>query len=211
MTEEIAKSAAKSERSFPVSSAKVLKRGTYEAGREAQDLVVQAQARAREIIEEAERERESLYRRAEAEGRTRGLAEWNEILARASERVEQLVKQWEHNMLRLSVRVAEKIVGEELKLRPEGIVGIVTEALKGARPGKLLTIRVNEPDAAYVRAHLERIKDQAGVRGEIDIATSTQVPSGGCIVESEVGIIDARLETQLQCLEDALLRDVARD
>ena len=211
MTEEITKSAAKSERLFSASSAKVLKRGTYEAGREAQDLVVQAQAKAREIIEEAERERESQYRRAEAEGRTRGLAEWNEILAHASERAEQLAKQWEHNMVRLSVRVAEKIIGEELKLRPEGIVGIVTEALKGARPGKLLTIRVSEPDAAHVRAHLERIKDQAGVRGEIDIAISTQVPSGGCIIESEVGIIDARLETQLQCLEDALLRDVSRD
>lgn len=211
MSEEAQKPGLKAERVLPISSAKVLKRETYEATREAQDIVSVAQAKAHEILESAERERELIFRQAEAQGRASGLAEWNEKVALASRQIDQVAKYWEQNMLRLSVRVAEKIVGEELKLRPETIADIVREALRGSRPGKLLTIQVNAADATQVRTHLERIRNQAGVRSDLDIKVSDQVPAGGCIVESDLGIIDARLETQLQCLEEALLRSVAGD
>jgi type III secretion protein L len=72
----------------------------------------------------------------------------------------------------------------------------------------MLTIQVNVTDAPQLRTHLDRIKDAAGIRSEIEIAISVNVPAGGCILESELGIIDARLETQLQCLEEALMRGV---
>jgi type III secretion protein L len=211
MSEELQKSGGESERVLAITSAKVVKRETYEATREAQDIVAQAQAKAVGIIEDAERKRELIFQRAEEEGRTRGLAAWNEKLAKASQRTDQITKSWEQNMVRISVKVAEKIIGDELKLRPEAVADIVQEALRGARPGKLLTIHVNAADVQQVRAHLGRIREQAGVRSEMDIAISTEVAAGGCIVESELGVIDARLETQLQCLEEILLRGVAGD
>ncbi len=211
MSEEIHVPSGKPERVLSIASAKVLKRDTYEATREAQDIVGQAHQKARQIVEDAEQERARICQRAEQEGRIRGLAEWNKKLLAASQQLNQLTKTWEQSMLRLSVRAAEKLIGEELKLRPETIADIVREVLKGARSGKLLTIHVNAADAPQVRAHLDRIKTQAGVRGEVDIATSAQVPPGGCILESELGVIDARLETQLQCLEEALVADVSRD
>ena len=208
MTDKVQESIATSERVFPISSGKILKRETFEATREAQDIVSQAQEKAKQIIEEAERERESIYQRAEEEGRSLGLAAWNETLTRASQRADQLTKTWEQNMLRLSIRVAEKIIGEELRLRPEATVDILKRVLEGVRPGKMLTIQVNAADAPQVRAHLDRIKDAAGIRSEIEIAISANISSGGCVLESELGIIDARLETQLQCLEEALVRDL---
>ena len=207
MTDKVQKSPTRSERVFPISSGKVLKREAFEATREAQDIVSQAQEKARQIVEEAGRERQAIYQRAEEEGRSRGLAAWNEILTRTSQRADQMMKSWEQNMLRLSIRVAEKIIGEELKFRPEATVDIVKGVLEGVRPGKMLTIQVNVADAPHVRAHLDRIKDAAGIRSEIEIAISANVSPGGCVLESELGIIDARLETQLQCLEEALVRD----
>jgi len=193
-----------------VSSPKVVKREVYEATREARDVVALAQEKAKQIIEEAERRREAIREQATEEGRARGLAEWNHLLAAASQRADQLTRSWEETMLRLSVRVAEKIIGEELKLRPETIVEIVRQVLKGARPGKHLTIQVNPADAQQVRDHIASLQ-APGATSEIEIVASASVLPGGCVIESELGIIDARLETQLKCLEDALVRGVPAD
>jgi flagellar biosynthesis/type III secretory pathway protein FliH len=114
-------------------------------------------------------------------------------------------------MLRLSIRVAEKIVGEQLRLHPESIVEIVREVLKSIRPGKHLTIQVNPADAQYARARIDRLKEALGTSSEIEIVAAANVAPGGCVIESELGIIDARLETQLKCLEDALVKGVAAD
>jgi type III secretion protein L len=211
MTEEVENPGARSNRAFPLSSPKILKRGAYEATREAQDVVGQAHAKASQIIEQAERESDAIRRLAEQDGHAQGLAEWNQILARTSQRADELVKNWERDMLRLSVRVAEKIIGEELRVRPDAIASIVREVLKGARPGKQLTLQVNAADAEQVRANLDRIRERTTNHSEIDVVTSALVLPGGCIVESELGVIDARLETQLKCLEEVLVRSVSGD
>jgi type III secretion protein L len=209
MDEKVSNSGAVPERML-VSSPKVLKREVYEATREARDVVTLAQEKARLIIEDAERQREAILEQARQEGRAEGLAEWNHILATASQRADQLAKNWEETMLRLSVRVAEKIIGEQLRLHPETIVEIVRQVLKGARPGKHLTIQVNPAEAQQVRNRVDGLQGP-GFSSEIEIVAAASVPSGGCVIESELGIIDARLETQLKCLEDALVRGVPAD
>ena len=194
-----------------VPSPKVLKREVYEASRDARDVVALAQDKAKQIIEEAEQGRNAIREQARQEGIAQGLAEWNRIVARASQKADELSKSWEETMLRLSIRVAEKIVGEQLRLHPESIVEIVREVLKSIRPGKHLTIQVNPADAQYARARIDRLKEALGTSSEIEIVGAANVAPGGCVIESELGIIDARLETQLKCLEDALVKGVAAD
>ncbi|MGC2194485.1 MAG: type III secretion system stator protein SctL [Terriglobales bacterium] len=210
MDEKILKADSLAEKIL-VPSPKVLKREVYEASRDARDVVALAQERAKQIIEEAERQRDAIREQARQDGSTQGLAEWNGILARAVQRSEELTKTWEETMLRLSVRVAEKIVGEQLRLHPDTIVEIVREVLKNIRPGKHLSIQVNQAEAHQARARIDRLKEALGGSSEIEIVASASVPAGGCVIESELGIIDARLETQLKCLEDVLVRGVSAD
>jgi type III secretion protein L len=194
-----------------VSSPKVLKREVYEATLEARDVVALAQEKAKQILEEAERQREQITEQARQEGIARGLAEWNEILVRTSQRAEALSRDWEEKMLRLSIKVAEKIIGKQLNLHGDTIVEIVREVLKTSRPGKRLTIQVNEQEADEVRHQVASLKELLGADSEIAVLASSSVAPGGCMVESELGIIDARLETQLKCLENALVRGVSAE
>jgi type III secretion protein L len=194
-----------------VASPKVLKREVFEAAQEARDVVSIAQERARQIVEQAEREREAIREKAREQGKAEGLTEWNRILADTTRRAEELTKSWEETMLRLSVRVAEKIVGEQLRLHPDTIVEIVREVLKNVRPGKRLTIQVNPTEAQRVRARIDRLREGLGTSSEIEIVATSSVPAGGCMIDSELGIIDARLETQLKCLEEVLVRGVSGD
>src|SRR5271169_1344075 len=133
MDEKIPKADAIPEKIL-VPSPKVLKREVYEAALEARDVVSLAQEKAREIIENAEGERDAIREQAKQEGNAKGLAEWNHILARTAQRAEELAKSWEETMLRLSVRIAEKIIGEQLRHHPDTTVAIVREVLKSCRP-----------------------------------------------------------------------------
>jgi type III secretion protein L len=205
MDEKILKADSVSDK-VVVPSPKVLKREVYEATREASDVVALAQEKARQIIEEALREQDSIRQRARQEGNAQGLAEWNRVLTAANQRADELTNSWEETMLRLSVRVAEKIIGEQLRVHPETIVEIIREVMKNIRPGKRLTIQVNQADAQQARARIDRIKDGISTSSDIEIVASGSVSPGGCVIESELGIIDARLETQLKCLEEALVR-----
>jgi len=196
---------------IPLPSPKVLKREVYEASLDAKDVVAQAQERAKQIVEQAEQECDAIREKAKEEGRQSGLAEWNDILAKTERRAEALFKSWEENMVRLSVRVAEKIIGEQLKLQPESIISMVSEALKGARPARRLAIQVNPEDAPHVRAHIDRLKDSASLGSLIEVVPSANVRRGGCVIDSELGVVDARLDTQLKCLEEVLVRGIANE
>jgi type III secretion protein L len=189
------------------STPKVLKREVFEAAREARDVVAQAQEKGRQIIDEALRERDKIREQARQEGNTEGLAAWNDILVRTTTRANELTKNWEETMLQLSVHIARKIIGEELTLRPDAIVTIVREVIKGTRTGKRISMQVNDGEVRSVRMQVDHLKQFLGGGSEIEVVSSATVAPGGCVIESELGIIDARLETQLKCLEDALLRN----
>jgi type III secretion protein L len=210
MDNDTPKAAPVAEKMF-AASPKIVKREVYEAAQEARDVIALAQEKARQILQEAERERNRILEQAREEGRAKGLAEWNQILAQAAHRSEELAKSWEETMLRLSVRVAEKIIGEQLKLHPDTIAAIVREALSGTRTGKHLVIQVNDAEAQEVRARTARLKESVSAGCDIEIVPSASVAPGGCVIESELGIVDARLETQLKCLEEALVRGVSAD
>ncbi len=210
MDEKIFRSDSAPER-LSGSSPKVLKREVYEATREARDVVALAQEKAKQIIDDAMRERDAIRAQGRQEGNAQGLAEWNEILARMTERAEELTKNWEETMLRLSVGVAQKIIGEQLRLDPGMIVKIVGQVLKGTRTGKNVTIQVNESEAQQLRSRLDYLKQFLAGGSEIEVVGTASMPPGGCVIESELGIIDARLETQLKCLEDVLMRGSSTD
>jgi type III secretion protein L len=191
-------------------AARVFKREVYDATLEAKNLVDAAEQRAKSIVQEAEAQRDRIVEAARDEGYSSGLAQWNQALAAAAASRENLAASHESHLVRLAVRIAEKIIGEELKTHPETIVSIVRESLQSVRQERLLTIQVNPESLDEVRRRVTRLKEVVGADREIHVVADPAVSLGGCIVESELGVIDARLETQLKCLEEALLRSARK-
>jgi type III secretion protein L len=183
-----------------------IKRDVHEATLAAKQIVEQARAEAAEITAQAERDRELVLEEARQQGYSKGLGEWNETLLNTRKYRDEFLAQSEPELVRLAVQIARRIVGKELVAKPETILGIVDEAVKATRAEKKLTIRVNPEQEARVRAHAESFGSLAGRVGQILVVGDPGVGPGGCVVESELGIIDAQLETQLEKLEEALLQ-----
>lgn len=177
--------------------------------------VVEARAEARRIIAAAEQEAAALRASAEAaalelrdaayhEGLEAALAELNEHLLDARERRDTALAEAERDLLRLAVKLAEKIIGREIAQDNATLAEIVAAALRNARQHEMLTVRVNPSDLHAVQAHRARL-DPTGRARFLDLVADPRVAHGGCVIESESGTIDAQLAVQLGVLERALL------
>jgi flagellar biosynthesis/type III secretory pathway protein FliH len=187
-------------------AAKVVKSETYAAAIEAAQIVEAAHAQARRIQEDAEQARQQAMEVARSEGYEHGLREWNAAVAEVNAARDKYSSDNAPELIRLAIRIAQKIVSEELRMNPEAIVWIARECLRGVGRERLLKIRVPADDLELVRKRIVLLREAAGPNRSIEVAGDSAISAGGCVVESEYGVIDARLETQLRCMEEVLLR-----
>lgn len=181
----------------------LVKNQIVSARKEAARILEEAEKRAAEILSEAKTEADNLRSQAYTEGTENALVEMEENLLEAREIREKVWRETEKDLLRLAVRLAEKIVGREIEKDDQTIIEIVSTALQNARQQEKLTVRVNPKDLPAVEKKAENLG--SGRIRFIDFVADPRVESTGCLIESEVGTIDARLETQLRVLERALL------
>ena len=182
----------------------VVKRAVVDARAEARRILADAAREADGLRERAEREARELREAAYQEGLESALAELNHVLLEAHERRDAALSGAERDVLRLAVKLAEKIIGREIERDDAALADIVSTALRHARQQEALTVRVNPADLPRVQAHRERL-DPSGRARFIDLVADPRVGHGGCVIEGESGTVDARLDTQLRVLERALL------
>jgi type III secretion protein L len=186
--------------------ATVVKGDTYDAKIDASRIVDAARAQARSIVEAAQQERQAILDAARHEGYEHGLREWNSAVGEVDTARDRYLADSELELIRLAVRIAQKILAAELRLNPEAIVSLARESMQSLGRERSLTLRVSPDSIELMRDRIHSLRETAGPRRSIEVVPDRSVEPGGCIVESEYGVIDARLETQMRCMEELLLR-----
>ncbi len=180
-----------------------VKREIHDASLEAKDLLEDARLQAAQVIEEACQTEGEIRKAAFQQGYSEGLNHWNEMLCEARRLRQEYLARNEPELIRLAVAVASKIIRHEVQSDSSAICNTVREVLKSTGREKKLIIRVNPAEEAKVQSQIESLAN--GVH-EIVVVGNREVSPGGCVVESEIGVVDAQLETQLAALEKNLLR-----
>jgi flagellar assembly protein FliH len=110
----------------------------------------------------------------------------------------------EREVVRLSLEIARKIIKREVAIDEELILTLVKVALARVADQAMVTVRLNPKDYHSIERH-----HAAGISGS-DVGTLTEsirlvedplIARGGCIIETESGTIDARVEEQLREIE----------
>lgn len=163
-------------------------------------------ARRRAELEALE---EEARRRGFAEGRRAGeeaaRAEFTSLVAAARAYADEVRRANATAAVTLARRMAEKIVGRAVELAPEALGDVVTAALAASRAAEgRVAVRVNPRDRAAIERERPRLAARLPAL-EIQIVDDPEVEPSGCMVETPVGRLDARLSTQLDALERALL------
>ncbi|MCH9625124.1 MAG: Yop proteins translocation protein L [Chlamydiales bacterium] len=146
---------------------------------------------------------EILKEEADRAGFEQGLHQWSEQLFFLKKEIENVRKEIENSIVPLALTAVKKIVGRELETHPETIVDIVSTALKTVSQHRKISIYVHPSEQELVEKKRSEIKQLFDHLESLSIVAREDVQPGGCIIETEAGIINAQLENQLQALKAA--------
>ena len=182
---------------------KIIPSKQFEILLDAKSVLEKAQSDAELYFEENKKACQQFLKEAQEAGFNQGLVEFNkQILC-----YDQKMKQFEHELqklvLPLALKAAKKIVGKELELSPEVIVDIVRQVLKPVTQSHHIKIYVNKQDKDRLEHSKKQVKDILEQVKTFVLEERQDVLPGGCIIETEAGIINASLENQWRALESA--------
>jgi flagellar assembly protein FliH len=140
-----------------------------------------------------------------ADERETALAEVTELLVSARAVADTELAAAKDGALVLARKMAEKIVGRAVDLDPAIMGEIAGQALAASRArGGAVLLRVHPDDLASVEQTRPRWVQRISTAAQVQVVADDSVGLHGCVVETPVGRLDARLQTQLDALERAL-------
>lgn len=177
----------------------------FDAHQQAQAIIEAANRKAAEIVAEAQGEREKVLDEAREEGRQEGLTEVTREWAENHRLRGEMLAKAEGEIVQLALKVAEKILGRDLERDPQLIVELCAKAIENVRNAKQLVLRLNPKDAAILREKRKGLMDLLGRMTDIGIREDPDVALHGVVIETDSGVVDAQLSTQLEMLKNLLL------
>lgn len=171
---------------------------------EAQEILDRAGERARDILREAEEAYAQQRQQGYEDGKTEGKLEHAEKMMETILSSVEFIEGIESTLVNVVGQAIRKIIGDLDD--NDRIVRIVRTALTNVRNQQHVTVRVAPADAAAVETAMAAMLQTApGRTSFMDIIPDARLERGACLLESELGVVDASLETQLKALENALL------
>ena len=114
-----------------------------------------------------------------------------------------LYSQVEREVVKLAVEVAKKIVHREIQADPDIIQTLVKVALGRVSERSAVTVRVNPIDYNFLLdKHRGWVQEEGGGK-EVTLVADKSVERGGCLVQTECGDVDARIEEGFREVERA--------
>lgn len=173
---------------------------------EAERIIASAKARAEAELQEGQRKVARVAEDAAKDAREREVAKLaaaflalrNEEAARAERDLTQTAT--------LARMLAERLLGAELTIAPERVVELAAAALREARGARRAKIRACSADAPLLRSRLGDLGMKADA---LEIVVDDSLERGSLLLDTDLGVLDARIAPQLDRLTEALA-DVLR-
>ncbi len=178
---------------------KVLKAEDHAIYLEAENIIERAKEQALAIVERAQEEYRQERERGYLDGLETSKAEQAEQMLKVVSRTINYLSNIEKAMAEILMSGVKKIIGDYDK--EELAVGLVKSALQHVRNEKQVTIRIAPSQYGMVKARINEILEEYKGVGFIDLVSDPRLSTGDCIMESEIGVVEASVDIQLQALQ----------
>ncbi|MBO5737849.1 hypothetical protein J6R97_00755 [bacterium] len=166
----------------------------------------------RNLISRAQEESENIKKSAFEEGYRLGLEKANSDIekfrAEMSNFMNATKEVFEYiapDILEISVNIAKTIVKKELDSDPQAIINTIIDILKTvSKSEQKITIRVKPQAVQFIKDTIPNITYQYGIDTKINIISDPSIEDGGCILQTNNGIVDASVNTQIEIIKQAL-------
>ena len=182
----------------PAAGTRILKAADYKEFLKARDIVAAARERAAEIEKQAEEKYEERLKEGYEDGIEQGKMEHAEKMMETVLASVEFIENIERTVASVVTQSVKKIIGDLDD--DERIVRVVHTALNTVRGQQKVTVRVAVADEPAVSMALEAMTGG----NYLTVTADTRLERGRCILESDLGVVDASLQTQLAALEHSI-------
>jgi type III secretion protein L len=172
---------------------------------EAATILVEAQMQADELIAGAEQRYTSAFSQGQEEGLRQAVADWHARSAQHFLDQKAVLIKTRERFAQLVATALERIAGSID--RGAVFVQAAREMDRLIDAGSPLTVRVHPDDLAAAREAFDRCAQrwlELGRPVTLTVLAERQLSPGACVCESDLGMIDAGLDTQLTGMRTAL-------
>jgi type III secretion protein L len=175
-----------------------------EAQTQAEHVLAQARSQAEALLAQAQQQLDQGYQAGLSQGAEQALATWTEQAVSGAHSNQHALERQRERLGGIVALAVERLVEQEDKQ------ALFKRALRTI--GKLikdvpmLTLRVHNDDHAAAQKALLDMVDQVGGSVPIEVVSDAALAEGSCRFESDNGVIDAGLATQLAAIKRAVVR-----
>lgn len=166
----------------------------------------------RNLVSRAQEEAENIKKSAFEEGYRKGLEESREDLEDFRKSFSEFMNSPKNvfeyiapDILEISVDIAKEIIKKEVESDPQVLINIIVDVLKTVSKNEpKVNIRVKPQAVQFIKDTIPNITYQYGIDAKINIISDPSIEDGGCIFQTNNGIVDASIDTQLEIIKKAL-------
>ena len=166
----------------------------------------------RNLISRAQEEADTIKETAAKEGYRAGIeqaeVDISALRAKIADFVSAKKEVFEYiapDILEISVDIARKIIKKEVEQDPQIILDSIVEVMRTiSKEESRISVKVNPLQADLVKTELPEYISSMGVDAKITVLADDTIEEGGCILNTNNGIVDASLDTQLDIIREAL-------
>ena len=115
----------------------------------------------------------------------------------------QVTRDTENALIEIALTVAQKIVAE-IPINQELVEANIRSAIAQAEEATEFFIHLHPDDLALLERHTSELLSTAPRQEKMHFLPSPEIASGGCLVRTQFGVIDARRETRLERVSQTL-------
>lgn len=181
---------------------KVLKAVEYSRYLQAAELVAAAKEKAQKIQDEALDAYESEKKRGYNDGLDKVRSQQSQLLIEAQTARDAFLVNSEQKLANLVLEAVKSILQsyDQTTLT----LNITRQAISHARHQKSITLKVHPSIVEEVNERIQDILSELTDIGFIEVVGDQRVKTAGCLLETETGVIDATLESQLSALKQGI-------
>ncbi len=194
-----------------------------ETKEKADDIINQAKEKAEVILTEAKTQiaeieqnaKEQAYQEGFNAGKEQGIkageeslkkmfSEIQSVLVEAKHKRQEILQANQEMIVELAFMIAKKIIKAESVTNKEAILKNLNAALKKLKDKEKIKVKLNPVYLTELGNMKERLLAQASGLEGIIFEEDQNIEPGGCLIETNFGLIDATISSQLEVIQEAL-------
>ena len=109
----------------------------------------------------------------------------------------------EKEVVKLALAIAKQVICREITIDRETVVCVAREALTKVDDTCKIKIKMSPSDLQFINESKHKLTNPLSNFNNATFEAEESIQSGGCIIETDLGEIDARIEKQLQAVEES--------